>query len=57
LAAARFGLAQVSWSFPGERDGAVALAEQALHTYAEAGEAAQGEADAVRAWIAAHRSG
>jgi tetratricopeptide (TPR) repeat protein len=57
LAAARFGLAQVRWSSPGERDTAVALAEQAQGVYVELGEPTRSEAEAVRAWLATHGSG
>jgi tetratricopeptide (TPR) repeat protein len=54
-AAAWFGLAQVLSSYPGEREGAMAMAEQARQAYVEAGEAARGNAEAVQAWIAAYR--
>jgi hypothetical protein len=36
--------------------GAVALAEQALRAYAEAGEAAKGKTEVVQTWMEAHQA-
>ncbi|MCA9681183.1 MAG: tetratricopeptide repeat protein, partial [Myxococcales bacterium] len=60
LARTRFELARALWQAPGsgeaERARSHELAEQALQAYAEGGERAADEHEAVAAWLAAHPS-
>jgi tetratricopeptide (TPR) repeat protein len=56
LAAARFALARVLWSSTAEQQAAIALAEQALVTFASLGEPTRERATEAEIWLAARES-